>query len=222
MSLILNIDTATSFASVCLAENGRSLGIISNHEQMQHASFLQPAIDELLKITGKKISDLEAIAVTIGPGSYTGLRVGLASAKGICYAMKIPLITESTLKVMAAAVNTTEAELLCPMIDARRMEVFTAVYDRSLQPVVGEQAMILSENSFIELLQQKKVCFTGDGAPKWKNIIQIPNAVFENIQHTAEDLARLSFAGFEEKRFADLAYTAPVYLKEFYSRPLQI
>jgi tRNA threonylcarbamoyladenosine biosynthesis protein TsaB len=217
MSLLLNIDTATSSAGICLAENGLSLAMVNNEDQKQHASFVQPAIKELLNKTGKKINDLDAVAVTIGPGSYTGLRVGLASAKGICYALNIPLITVSTLKVMASAAINTRADLLCPMIDARRMEVFAAIYNRSLDIVVPEQAIMLTESSFVELMEEKSILFFGDGAPKWKTLVHNNNAIFDNCHFSAVHLAALSFGLFKEKKFSDLAYTEPVYLKEFYS-----
>lgn len=218
MSLILQIDTATGIASVALARNGQVLSSRINEEQKQHASFVQPAIAEIMKENKKELTDLSAVAVTIGPGSYTGLRVSLASAKGICFALQIPLITVSTLKVMAATALSTDADLYCAMIDARRMEVFTAVFNTDLSLFMKEQAMILNENSFADIINSKRVVFIGDGVTKWKQLIRDHKDVhFINEFDLTNSFAQLSFDTFKQKTFADLAYTEPVYLKEFNS-----
>src|SRR5882762_5440642 len=145
MALILNIDTATELASVSLSKEGQSLALLQNKDQKDHASWLHPAIEKMMQETGFRMQELDAVAVTAGPGSYTGLRVGMAAAKGFCYALNIPLITESTLKVMAfAAREQTEPEgLYCPMIDARRMEVFTALYSTDLVEIIPATAMVI-------------------------------------------------------------------------------
>ena len=154
MSLILNIDTALDTASVCLAKDGTSLQLITNDNQKDHATWLHTAINEILKKGGYSISQLEAVAVSIGPGSYTGLRVGLASAKGFCYALRIPLIAVSTLEMMAVSVKEEASGLICPLIDARRMEVFTAIYDKELGEKSSPQTMIIDENSFASIIKK--------------------------------------------------------------------
>src|ERR1700738_4487907 len=150
MALILNMDTATETASISLSKGGISLALSENKEQKEHAAWLHSAVEKMMQETGYRMRDLQAVAVTAGPGSYTGLRVGMAAAKGFCYALDIPLITENTLKVMAFAAReqTSDAGLLCPMIDARRMEVFTAIFQRDLKELMPTTAMVIDGNSF--------------------------------------------------------------------------
>src|SRR6186713_64350 len=145
MALILNIDTATEQGGICLAKEGKPLALATNKEPKDHAGWLHPAIEKLMRETGHRMKDLQAVAITAGPGSYTGLRVGMAAAKGFCYALDIPLITESTLKVMAFAAReqSSPTGLLCPMIDARRMEVFTALYSTDLVEIMPATAMVI-------------------------------------------------------------------------------
>lgn len=222
MALLLNIDTATEHASVCLSKDGEVLGMIESTEQKNHASFVQPAIQELMSGAGFSLKQLNAVAVTAGPGSYTGLRVGMASAKGICYALDKPLILVNTLEVMAQAVVSREPLftidfLLCPLIDARRMEVFTAVYDSHLHEIKSPHALIVDENSFAYHLQTKKLLFSGSGHAKLKEMLNIPAAVFSNIQHNAGDLATRALKAYLSGHFADLAYSEPLYVKEFFN-----
>ena len=218
MSLILHIDTATQQASVSLTGNGVVINSIRCTEQKQHASFVQPAIKKILADSNKKLTDINAVAVTIGPGSYTGLRVGLASAKGICFACNIPLIAVSTLKLMAHSLKKIKANYYCPMIDARRMEVFTAVYNDTLENVMKEQALILQEDSFDEFLSKGTIVFGGDGSIKCKTLLgKNKNASFKEAVETADSFAQLSYDLFRQSAFSDLAYTEPVYLKEFNS-----
>lgn len=216
MSLILNIDTSTECASISVAENGRSLCLLANSEQKEHSSWLHVAIRQALKETGKKINDLDAVAVTAGPGSYTGLRVGMAAAKGLCYALQIPFITVNTLEAMAAAPTGEEAGYICPMIDARRMEVFTALYDKKGAIVVAPCAMILENDSFAAWLGQEKVLFFGNGSEKWKALQTHPNAVFKQLPFSAVHLAGLAGEKYLKAEFSPLAYTEPVYIKDFY------
>ncbi|MBA4166862.1 MAG: tRNA (adenosine(37)-N6)-threonylcarbamoyltransferase complex dimerization subunit type 1 TsaB, partial [Chitinophagaceae bacterium] len=145
MALILSIDTAMENAGLCVAENAEILSIKTNSRQTDHAAWMHNAIKDALQDAGKKMSDLNAVAVTSGPGSYTGLRVGMASAKGLCYVLNVPLITESTLHLTAFGVkkNTNDLSWICPMIDARRMEVFTVLYDDGFHERQGPSAMIL-------------------------------------------------------------------------------
>ncbi|CAN5221874.1 tRNA (adenosine(37)-N6)-threonylcarbamoyltransferase complex dimerization subunit type 1 TsaB [soil metagenome] len=225
MSLILNIDTASENAHVSLAKDGQVLHSLCSGSQKEHAAFLQTAIQELIKMACVQFKDIDAVAVTAGPGSYTGLRVGLASAKGLCYALKIPLITIGTLEVLTASALqlyppvADETILFCPMIDARRMEVFTAIYQQDLQEYLQPCAMILDEFSFEKDLLKNKIMFFGSGAEKWKNICpdsyRGSNAVFKSVLLLPESLGKVSNMLFLEKKFTDLAYCEPLYLKEF-------
>ncbi|HMK04023.1 MAG TPA: tRNA (adenosine(37)-N6)-threonylcarbamoyltransferase complex dimerization subunit type 1 TsaB, partial [Ferruginibacter sp.] len=168
--------------------------------------------------TGIKLTAVDAVAVTAGPGSYTGLRVGLASAKGLCYALKKPLIMVSTLEVLAASAidlfTVNDDALLCPMIDARRMEVFTAVYDRHLKKIIEPSAIILDEHTFEKELQVNKIFFFGSGSDKWRSICKHPNATFESVSILPETMSKLSNNFYSRKQFTELAYSEPLYLKE--------
>lgn len=219
MALILNIDTATEKASVCLAEDGKTLAFEENTEQRDHASWLHPAVQKMMDQTGRQLGDLHAAAVVSGPGSYTGLRVGMAAAKGFCYALQIPLITEDKLKVMAFAAREQDpgVDLLCPMIDARRMEVFTAIYQNDLSVLLPSTAMIIDENSFSEYLENHQVSFFGSGSDKCKPIISSPRAAFIGVKDHAGYLAVLSFLRYLHNEFTGLAYSEPAYTKEFYT-----
>jgi tRNA threonylcarbamoyladenosine biosynthesis protein TsaB len=217
VSIILNIDTAVQSASVCLAENGNVIGLKINPTQKDHAAWLQIAIKELLEEKKRTFQEVSAIAVSAGPGSYTGLRVGMASAKGLCYALQVPLITINTLQMMAAAGRDLSSSLLCPMIDARRMEVFTAVFDTNLVEILPTSNLILEENSFKDLLEQHTITFFGNGSTKFKGITKSPNARFEEVNATAEHMVFLSFDRYTRSQFADLAYSEPFYGKDFYS-----
>jgi tRNA threonylcarbamoyladenosine biosynthesis protein TsaB len=222
MEYILSIDTSTETSLVCLAENGVLVGSKTNESQKDHASFLQPAIKELLDEVSAGFADLVAISVANGPGSYTGLRVGLASAKGLCYALQLPLITIGTLKLMAASAieqlkPPDSGTFFCPMIDARRMEVFTAMYNGLLEELAASDAIILQNDSFETYLEQQPVIFTGTGATKWKAICTHKNAFFENINISPTVFSRISMQLFENQQFTDLAYSEPAYIKAFYT-----
>jgi len=219
MGLILNIDTATEQGGICLAKEGQVLAMAMNPDQKDHASWLHPAVEKIMHDTGHAMKDLQAVAVTAGPGSYTGLRVGMAAAKGFCYALDIPLITENTLKVMAlAAREQVPAEvLLCPMIDARRMEVFTAVYQNDLEEVMPTVAMIVDEHSFAAYLSHRQMSFFGGGSCKCKPIITASSAAFIEINYHPGYLGILSFLRYLQREFTGLAYSEPAYTKEFYT-----
>jgi tRNA threonylcarbamoyladenosine biosynthesis protein TsaB len=193
--------------------------VLENTSQKDHGAFVQTAIAQLLQTAGINFTDIKAIAVTAGPGSYTGLRVGMASAKGLSYALNKPLITISTLKLWAAAtirqINPADKMLFCPMIDARRMEVFTAVYDHLLDPVMTALALVLNDLSYHELLDKHPIIFSGNGAAKWEKICRHPNASFMPLTEVEVAMANLSYIAFSKNQFADLAYTEPFYLKEF-------
>ena len=216
MSLILNIDTALDQASVCLADGPEVMALEVNNAQKDHAAWLHPAIQKMLSGQGKKISDLTAIAVSIGPGSYTGLRVGLATAKGICYAAGLPLITVPTLQIIAASVQDEAKELICPLIDARRMEVFSAFYGKTLREISPAHAEVLDEKSYRAELSTYEILFCGNGAKKLQLILSHPNASFSSTIPSAAHQARLSADLYLQKSFADLAYSAPLYIKDFY------
>ncbi|MGQ0739659.1 MAG: tRNA (adenosine(37)-N6)-threonylcarbamoyltransferase complex dimerization subunit type 1 TsaB [Bacteroidota bacterium] len=217
MSFILNIDTALETASVCLSQEGEVLQSAINDKQNDHAAWLHPAIHDLLNKTGKGLKDLQAVAVSIGPGSYTGLRVGLASAKGFCYALDIPLITVGTLDILAHAVQQEAADLICPLIDARRMEVYAAVYEKNLAEKTPPYACLLDKNSFMQLLSGHSILFCGNGSKKLQTVLSHPNALFSATAATPLSISRLSQKKFAEKIFADLAYSEPLYVKEFYT-----
>lgn len=221
MALLLNIDTATETGSIALSEGNNILGLMMNEDQKDHAAWIHKAIEELMSNAGRALNELQAIAVTSGPGSYTGLRVGMATAKGLCYVLKIPLITESTLKMMACAaveqLGTNEKRWYCPMIDARRMEVFTAVYDASLNELLKPQPLVLDENSFSAMLEKSAIVFFGSGSQKFKNLQLNGAASFYDVRYNAAHLARLAESSYQLGIFTDPAYAEPAYLKEFHT-----
>lgn len=225
MALILNIDTAIETASVCLTKDSELIQLAVNNNQKDHATWLHTAIADLIKKAGYTTGQLQAVAVSIGPGSYTGLRVGLASAKGFCYALKIPLIAISTLKMIAFAIKNSgikDENIICPMIDARRMEVFTALYDVDLIEKQEAQAKIIDENSFSAMLKENKIIFGGNGSKKLQKTIASSNAFFNEVPVNASHLAELSYNCFRNKEFVSLAYTEPLYIKEFYSSTTRV
>ncbi len=222
MALILNIDTSSARAFIVLSSDEKCISYIANNEQKTHASFVQPAIKEIFSKSTFSLTDIDAVSVVAGPGSYTGLRVGMASAKGICYALNIPLILLNTLALMAlAAINAPAYKnftgLFCPMIDARRMEVFTAIFNNQLEQKLDPQALVLEAGSLDDFLAKNQVVFTGDGAEKFKNICTNSNALFEDLFYDENTITELSSRAFSEKNFASLAYSEPFYVKEFYS-----
>ena len=225
MALILNIDTATEHASVCLSKDSSVLALEENAEQKNHAAFIQPAIQKIFSVTNIALSSIDSIAVTNGPGSYTGLRVGLSSAKGLCYALNKPLILLNTLEVMAnAAINELKKQnadiqntLFCPMIDARRMEVFTALFDASLELIIPSTAVILDEQTFADYLLKQSIVFSGSGTEKCQKIVKHSNAIFQSMQQNASHMIHISEQTYTRKQFADLAYSEPFYLKEFFT-----
>lgn len=220
LAQILHIDTATSNGSVCLSRNGLALETIHNTDQRDHAATITQLIRELMERHAVTPAMLDAIAVSAGPGSYTGLRVGTATAKGLCYTWQKPLIAISTLQMMAAGMQDLMPDqdvLFAPMIDARRMEVFTAIYDTRLEALLPPQALILEPGSLDNFITQKTVIFFGDGAPKWHELLgERTNTQFPSYQISASHLVRLAAEAFAAKDFQDVAYFAPHYLKAFY------
>jgi tRNA threonylcarbamoyladenosine biosynthesis protein TsaB len=220
MPYILNIETATEVCSVAVSKDSKIIFGKEETKGPSHAVLLGQFVNEAIGYLRKENIKPDAVAVSGGPGSYTGLRIGVSEAKGLCYGLNIPLIALNTLKIMAHGVsanNTIEEDtLLCSMIDARRMEVYDAVYDNRLQELRQVSADIIDENSFSELLSGKKVIFFGNGAEKCKAVLHNPNAVFlEGIHPKASDMPLLAGKAFRSNDFADAAYFEPFYLKEF-------
>jgi tRNA threonylcarbamoyladenosine biosynthesis protein TsaB len=218
VSFILNIDSAVEGASICLADNAQPIASKANPSQKDSASWLHIAIDQLLKEQNISPKQLEAIAVSSGPGSYTGLRVGMSAAKGLCYALGIPLISINTLQMMANAAKSVAGEgFLCPMIDARRMEVFTAVFDKELNELSSPTNVILSHSFCENFLEQGVVYFFGNGSSKFQNLCNHENAKFFFLNAEAENMSELTFEKFSRRDFCDLAYSEPYYGKEFHT-----
>lgn len=217
MAFILNINTAVSPASVCMAQDIQVLSFAQSTNQKEHAAWLHPAVKQVITDGGLGLRDIGAIAVTRGPGSYTGLRIGLSAAKGLGFALNIPLIAINFLEVMAHAVKTEEADFICPVIDARRMEVYMAVYDMNMETIMAPCALIVEPDSFYSLQARGKIVFVGNGSEKIKRTIADSNVRFSNRVVSSMDMIELSANSFKEKRFTDAAYIEPLYIKEFYS-----
>ena len=225
MALILNIESSTEVCSVALAQNGEVLAILENPAGLNHSTLLTVFIEEIFRKLDIEVNKLDALAVSGGPGSYTGLRIGVAAAKGICYALNLPMIAISSLASMTHHVNQNinhyqlpEMSNLCfcPMIDARRMEVYTALFNRKEEMIRKIQADIIDASSFSSLLEEKVVVFFGNGAEKCRNTIQHPNAIFiDNVLTSSAYMTSLSEKAFLNKQFVDIAYYEPYYLKDF-------
>jgi tRNA threonylcarbamoyladenosine biosynthesis protein TsaB len=218
MALILNIETSTTVCSVSISKDGNLIDIREQNDGYSHSEVLSPFIDDLLKSNNLAVKNLDAIAISKGPGSYTGLRIGTSTAKGLCYALDIPLIAVSTLKSMAknTAHNYPEIDVFAPMIDARRMEVYTALFDKDNNQIEDVYAKIIDEGSFKELLKGKKILFFGDGANKCVDVIESKNAFFDlNALASSAGMAPIAENYFNENKFVDLAYFEPFYLKDF-------
>ncbi len=223
MSKILCIDTATDVCTISVYSNNQCLIYRDSGEERSHAIQLGVFIDEVLKEISLNIEDLDAIAISKGPGSYTGLRIGVSMAKGLCYAKDIPLISVCTLQSMCYGVSDSFIEehhlkdfYYCPMLDARRMEVYTAQYSSDYLSVNDIEAKILDENSFNDLLSKKPVIFFGNGAEKSKQVIKHKNALYcDNFLYTSRNMRDIAFSKFENRDFEDVAYFEPFYLKDF-------
>ena len=215
MNYILNIETATKNCSVSLAKNGETILCKEIAEQgYSHAEKLHVFIEEILKETAVTVQDLKAIAVSKGPGSYTGLRIGVSTAKGLCYALDIPLISVDTLAVLAKKASV-ENGLIIPMIDARRMEVYSAVFDANHTKIMEVQAEVLTEESYAEM--SEAVYFIGDCQEKCKTVLIKDNFHFlpEIVFPSANEMSALSYQKFTAADFEDVAYFEPFYLKDF-------
>ena len=217
---IINIETATEICSIGLSKNGKTIALREQSQPNIHSQMVLPAIDELLQEANIDKKDLNAVAVSEGPGSYTGLRIGTSTAKGLCYALEIPLIAISTLKIIAygTLVKQNKQVFYCPMIDARRMEVYLAIFDNQLNMLQEVHNEIIDDDSFASILNEKTIVFCGNAVEKVKPILgKYPNAIFENIQCSADYMSFLSWQQFNNQQFVDLAYFEPFYLKAFQS-----
>lgn len=221
MATIINIETSSKTCSVALTKDGVVEFQLEDTEGMNHAIKLAPFVERCMEEIRRKEYTLDAVAVSLGPGSYTGLRIGLSLAKGLCFSLDVPLIGVSTLQILAVkamfrSMDWEGDEILVPMVDARRMEVFSGAFDFSLREVVPEGPFILDENSFSQLHDKRKVVFFGDGAMKFKDIYTGCNGEWmENLYPHAKDMLALSEKYFRENRFIDIAYSTPNYLKEY-------
>jgi tRNA threonylcarbamoyladenosine biosynthesis protein TsaB len=224
MALILNLETATTVCSVSLSKNGHLLALKELNEDYTHAENLTIFIENVVKEANVKLTELDAIAVSKGPGSYTGLRIGVSTAKGLCYSLDKPLIAINTLEHLASSVITNSKSnskdsnsLFCPMIDARRMEVYCSFFDANGKEVRTTSAEIIDEDSFADLLKDHTIYFFGDGAAKCKEVLsKNKNAIFlPDIVPSAKDMIPFAEKAFSEKRFEDVAYFEPFYLKDF-------
>lgn len=223
MNTILNIDTSTTVCSVALSAGGECLSMRKDESGNSHSRVIGVFTQQLLQEADSNGWKVAAVALSQGPGSYTGLRIGTSFAKGLCYGMDIPLIAIPTLKIMAWAVAQklkmedvhTDA-LLCPMIDARRMEVYSAVYNMELNEVEAVSAKIIDQESFSDLLANRKIYFFGNGSNKCKDAITSHNATFiDGVNPLATDMAVMAHEAYNKKEFADVAYFEPFYLKDF-------
>jgi tRNA threonylcarbamoyladenosine biosynthesis protein TsaB len=218
MARILSIETSTSICSVAIHERGELRAVSEIKEPGAHAEKLLDLVDAAMKQAELRMSDLEAVAVSQGPGSYTGLRIGVSTAKGIAYGLEIPLIGINTLQAMAASQLVNQGEFVVAVLDARRKEVYTQTFGDSLQEITSIEAVVLEEGVFASVLEKGKVYFVGDGADKVKEEIQHSNAFFpENWEQSlsAKNMGQLAFEKFARQDWEDLAYFVPNYLKEF-------
>jgi tRNA threonylcarbamoyladenosine biosynthesis protein TsaB len=216
MAFILSLETATTNCSVSLSKNGKTIAIKEDNDKgYSHAERLHVYIDAVLKEAKIEANNLDAVAVSKGPGSYTGLRIGVSAAKGLSYALEKPLISISTLEALAHQVKIDDGVIVA-MLDARRMEVYSAIYDSKYNQIRKTKAQILDETSFIAYLNQGKVYFIGNGVEKTKALINHPNAFFiENKLPSANEMGMLAYNKYKISDIEDVAYFEPYYLKDF-------
>ena len=225
MAVFLLIESATPICSVALVKDTGPLALRESTEENIHSSLITVFVQEVFEEAGMAMGQIDAVAVSKGPGSYTGLRIGVSAAKGLCYALDKPLIAVPTLLSMANGARAMlpedetnrESTLLCPMIDAKRMEVYTAVYDKGLKEIMDTTAMVIDEGSFSHLLNDHRVCFFGNGAGKCQEVLAgHENAIFLNdFNLSSSFMSSLAEDAFRQKRFEDVAYFEPFYLKDF-------
>ncbi|TDS19219.1 tRNA threonylcarbamoyladenosine biosynthesis protein TsaB [Maribacter caenipelagi] len=217
MGVLLNLETSSTNCSVCVAKDGEILAMRElNSANYSHAEKLHIFIEEVLQEASLKMEDLEAVAVSKGPGSYTGLRIGVSAAKGLCYALGIPLISISTLKSMASQVKIKNNELLVSVLDARRMEVYSSIFDSELNEIRETKAEVIDENSFQEYINEKHVHFLGSGAEKIKELFPLETISYHcEVVPSAKEMAAISSDKYYIADFEDVAYFEPYYLKDF-------
>ena len=224
MATILHIETSTDVCSVAVSQDGACIFSDEDHDGPNHANKIGGFVDEALSFTDNHAIPFDAVAISCGPGSYTGLRIGTSIAKGICYGRDLKLLAIPTLELMAVPVLLRHEEieddaLLCPMIDARRMEVYAAIYDRSLKPIREIQADIVDETTYQAFLQERPVYFFGNGAAKCMEKIQHPHAhLIEGIEPLAKWMFPLAEKRFLNEQYEDVAYFVPFYLKDFIAK----
>jgi len=226
-ALILHIETATDICSVALSKGDQQLSLVESDQERSHASLLNRFIRQALSEAGHSLKQLNGVAVSMGPGSYTGLRIGVSTAKGIAYALNIPLLASGTLvnmahgctkhpEVIRIAEESAGQLLLCPMLDARRMEVYAGFYSRELEVHREVSADIIDENSYRDILAKNQVCFFGNGSAKCKELLSHSNAHFlEGINPSAASMIVPVLGRYEQEQFEDVAYFEPFYLKDF-------
>jgi tRNA threonylcarbamoyladenosine biosynthesis protein TsaB len=216
MSYILNIETATTNCSVSLSKEGEILVLKEDYNtNYSHAESLHMFIEEVIIASKIKPSQIDAIAVSKGPGSYTGLRIGVSAAKGLCYALNKPLISVATLQSLANQVTINDG-IIVAMLDARRLEVYSAIFDKNHNKIRETKAQILDENSFKDYLEKGKVYFIGDGVEKTKTLIKHPNAIYiKDKLPSAKEMSKLSYDKYKKNDIEDVAYFEPYYLKDF-------
>lgn len=216
MALILNLETATTNCSVSLAKDGKTIAI-KEHDtpNYSHSEQLHVFIQEVLKEASVSLSDIDAVAVSKGPGSYTGLRIGVSAAKGLCFSLDVPLISIPTLESMAQQSKSEEIDFIIPLLDARRMEVYSHVFDNQLKGIRETRAEIIDENSFHTYLEKGKVLLLGSGAAKCQEVLT--DGVDYNLEcvPSSEQMSKLSYDKFQASDFEDVAYFEPYYLKDF-------
>ena len=224
MALILNIDTAAEHASISIASDGKVLSLRFNDQQRDHSSWLHPAIADLFIEAKHAISDIDAVAVNGGPGSYTGLRVSMAAAKGICFALNKPIIVIGSLEILTRQALVLQPELrlikaarFCPMIDARRMEVYMIIYDSSLNALEGARAVIIDEDFLSSLSTGHPIYFFGPGCKKIQQMLQKTAFCCIDLEINDLEIASMSDEYFRENRIFDAAMAEPIYIKELYS-----
>lgn len=221
MSTIIHIETSTDVCSVALSEDGHCIFHRENREGHSHARVLAPFVEEAVSMADSHAIPIDAVAASCGPGSYTGLRIGVSTAKGLCYGRGLKLIGVSTLKLLCVPIllyreDLPDDALLCPMLDARRMEVYTAIYDRTLNTILNTSAQIITPESFLDILDKRTVVFAGNGAAKCKGTITHPNAIFaDGVEPLAKNMIPLAERSLMRGEIEDTAYFEPFYLKEF-------
>lgn len=217
MSTILGIETSTKICSVALTVNNKLVAIKEEGGEYSHAEKLNGFIENVIEEANLSLRQIDAVAISKGPGSYTGLRIGVSTAKGLCYSLNKPLIAVDTLQAMALSMINDDVDVYCPMIDARRMEVYTALYDKNNESIQSVTAKVIDEHSYEETFQKGKILFFGDGSDKCKEVLgSSDNAIFSSEGlPSASNINRIAAAKYENSEFEDIAYFEPYYLKDF-------